>query len=123
MSREREVAVRAALGAGRWRLVRQFITENVVLSLGGGVLGIAIGYGIMKWLQLLVPPFSFAREAEITMDVRVLLFALAISAATGLLFGLAPAWQATSPDLSGTHEGGRPRDRAAAPRASACATR
>ena len=108
VSREREVAVRAALGAGRWRLVRQFITENVVLSLAGGVLGIAIGYGFMKWLQLLVPPFSFAREAEITMDVRVLVFALAISAATGLLFGLAPAWQATSPDLSGSmKEGGR----------------
>ncbi len=108
LSRGREVAVRAALGAGRWRLVRQFITENVVLSLGGGVLGIGVGYGIMKWLQLLVPPFSFAREAEITMDVRVLLFALAVSAATGLLFGLAPAWQATSPNLSGTmKEGGR----------------
>ena len=108
VSREREVAVRAALGAGRWRLVRQFITENVVLSLAGGVLGIAIGFGFMKWLQLLVPPFSFAREAEITMDVRVMVFALAISTATGLLFGLAPAWQATSPDLSGSmKEGGR----------------
>ena len=108
VAREREVAVRAALGAGRWRLVRQFITENVVLSLAGGVLGIAIGYGFMRWLQLLVPPFSFAREAEITMDVRVLMFALAVSAATGLLFGLAPAWQATSPDLSGAmKEGGR----------------
>jgi putative ABC transport system permease protein len=108
LSRGREVAVRAALGAGRWRLVRQFITENVVLSLGGGVIGIALGYGIMRWLQLLVPPFSFAREAEITMDIRVLLFALTISAATGLLFGFAPAWQATSPDLSGTmKEGGR----------------
>jgi len=108
LSRGREVAVRAALGAGRWRLIRQFITENVVLSLGGGVIGIGLGYGIMRWLQLLVPPFSFAREADITMDARVLLFALTISAATGLLFGFAPAWQATSPDLSGTmKEGGR----------------
>jgi predicted permease len=108
VSRGREVAVRAALGAGRWRLVRQFITENVLLSLCGGVFGIAVGYGTMKWLQLLVPPFSFAREAEITMDVRVLLFALAVSVATGLLFGLAPAWQATSPNLSGAlKEGGR----------------
>src|SRR6185503_10025747 len=98
LSRGREVAVRAALGAGRWRLVRQFITENVVLSLSGGVLGIAVGYGAMKWLQLLVPPFSFAREAEITMDVRVLVFALVISVFTGVLFGLAPAWHATSPD-------------------------
>ena len=109
VSREREVAVRAALGAGRWRLVRQFITENVVLSLAGGVLGIAIGYGIMKWLQLLVPPFSFAREAEITMDVRVLVFALAISVvdrpAVRPGAGLAG-------DLAGSQridEGGRPR--------------
>jgi putative ABC transport system permease protein len=108
VSREREVAVRASLGAGRWRLVRQFLTENVLLSLCGGVLGIGIGYGTMKWLQLLVPPFSFAREATIGMDVRVLLFALAISVFTGLLFGLAPAWQATSPDLAGSmKDGGR----------------
>jgi putative ABC transport system permease protein len=108
VSREREVALRAALGAGRWRLVRQFLTENILLSLCGGVLGIGIGYGTMKWLQLLVPPFSFAREAKIVMDVRVLLFALAISVVTGVLFGLAPAWQATSPDLAGSmKDGGR----------------
>jgi len=108
VSREREVALRAALGAGRWRLVRQFLTENILLSLCGGVLGIGIGYGTMKWLQLLVPPFSFAREATIVMDVRVLLFALAISVVTGVLFGLAPAWQATSPDLAGSmKDGGR----------------
>jgi putative ABC transport system permease protein len=108
VSREREVAVRASLGAGRWRLVRQFLTENVLLSLCGGVLGIGVGYGTMKWLQLLVPPFSFAREATIAMDVRVLLFALAISVVTGVLFGLAPAWQATSPDLAGSmKDGGR----------------
>jgi putative ABC transport system permease protein len=108
VSREREIAVRASLGAGRWRLVQQFLTENVLLSVCGGVLGIGIGYGMMKWLQLLVPPFSFAREAAITMDVRVLLFALAISVFTGVLFGLAPAWQATSPDLAGSlKDGGR----------------
>jgi putative ABC transport system permease protein len=108
VSREREVAVRASLGAGRGRLVRQFLTENVLLSLCGGVLGIGIGYGTMKWLQLLVPPFSFAREATIAMDARVLFFALAISVVTGVLFGLAPAWQATSPDLAGSmKDGGR----------------
>ena len=100
VSREREVALRASLGAGRGRLVRQFLTENVLLSLCGGALGIAIGYGAMRWLQSLVPPFSFAREVEIAMDVRVLLFALAVSVATGVLFGLAPAWQATSPNLT-----------------------
>ena len=108
VSREREVAVRASLGAGRGRLVRQFLTETVLLSLCGGVLGIGIGYGLMSWLQTLIPPFSFAREAEIAMDTRVLAFSLAISVFTGVLFGLAPAWQATTPDLAGTmKEGGR----------------
>jgi putative ABC transport system permease protein len=108
IAREREVTLRASLGAGRWRLVRQFLTENVLLSACGGVLGIAVGYGMMKWLKLLLPPYSFAREVDITMNVRVLLFALAISIFTGLLFGLAPALQATAPDLSGTlKDGGR----------------
>ena len=99
VSREREVAVRASLGAGRWRLVCQFLTENVLVSVCGGLFGILVGYGIMQWMQRLIPPYSFAREVNITMDVRVLLFALAISVFTGLLFGLAPALQATSPDL------------------------
>jgi putative ABC transport system permease protein len=108
ISREREVAIRASIGAGRGRLIRQFLTENVLLSLAGGVLGILVGYGAMRWLQLLVPPFSFAREVRITMDTRVLLFALAISIVTGVLFGIAPAIQATSPELTGLmKDGGR----------------
>ncbi|HWW88489.1 MAG TPA: ABC transporter permease, partial [Vicinamibacterales bacterium] len=100
VSREREVALRASLGAGRGRLIRQFLTENVLLSLCGGALGIAVGYGAIRWLELLVPPFSFAREVRIALDTRVLLFALVISVVTGLLFGIVPAWQATSPELT-----------------------
>jgi putative ABC transport system permease protein len=108
VSREREVAVRAAIGAGRWRLVRQFLTENVVLSVCGGVLGIGIGYATMKWLQAVIPPYSLPAEVDVKMDTRVLLFALAVSVLTGLLFGLAPALQATHPDLAGSmKEGGR----------------
>jgi putative ABC transport system permease protein len=108
VSREREVALRASLGARRGRLVRQFLTENVLLSLCGGSLGLAVGYGAMRWLQLLVPPFSFAREVRIAMDTRVLLFALVVSVATGLLFGIVPAWQATSPELTSLmKDGGR----------------
>ena len=99
VSREREVALRASLGAGRWRLISQFLTENVLLSVCGGLFGILIGYGMMRWMQLLIPPYAFAREANITMDIRVLLFALVMSVFTGLLFGMAPALQATSPDL------------------------
>jgi len=108
VSREREVAIRASLGAGRWRLIRLFLTEHILLSLIGGALGLLLGYGTMRWLQLLVPPFSFAREAHIAMDTRVLVFALAISVATGLMFGIAPALQATSPELTSLmKDGGR----------------
>jgi putative ABC transport system permease protein len=107
-SRAREVAVRAALGAGRGRLVRQFLTESVVLALGGGALGIALGYGMIAGLARLLPPFFLPSEAQVAMDLRALLFALGISIATGLLFGLAPALQATKPDLTGSlKEGGR----------------
>jgi putative ABC transport system permease protein len=108
VSREREVSIRASLGAGRWRLVRQFLTENVLLSLCGGVLGIGIGFVTMRYLKTLVPPNSLPREVDVTMDARVLLFALAISVLTGLVFGMAPALQATTPDLANCmKEGGR----------------
>ena len=108
ISREREVSIRASLGASRWRLIRQFLTENVLLSLCGGVLGIGIGFVTMRYLIHLVPPNALPREAEISMNPRVLLFALAISVLTGLVFGLAPALQATNPDLAHSmKEGGR----------------
>ncbi len=94
-AREREFAVRSALGASRQRLVRQFLTENLLLSLAGGVLGIGVGYATMAILKAAVPPYSLPREVNVTMDGRVLLFALALSALTGILFGLAPAFTAT----------------------------
>jgi putative ABC transport system permease protein len=108
VTREREVSVRASLGAGRWRLIRQFLTENVVLSLAGGILGVAVGYGTMIWLKSLVPPNSLPREVVVTMDTRVLLFTFAVSVLVGILFGLIPAFQATMPDLAAVmKEGGR----------------
>ena len=100
VSKEREVVVRASLGAGRWDLIRQFLTENVLLSLCGGVLGLVIGYSLMNGMKLMLPPFTLPREVNASMDVRVLLFALVVSIATGILFGLAPALQATKPDLA-----------------------
>jgi putative ABC transport system permease protein len=107
-AREREVAIRSSLGAGRWRLIRQFLTENVLLSLFGGLLGIAVGYATMAGLRMAVPPFTLPREANVTMDGRVLLFALILSVFTGVLFGLAPALRASRPDLAGSmKEGGR----------------
>ncbi len=106
--REREVAIRLSVGAGRWRLVRQFLTESVLLSIIGGILGVALGYVLIAGLKAAVPPFSLPAEANITLDLRVLLFAIGLSVLTGLVFGLAPALQATRPDLTGSmKEGGR----------------
>jgi putative ABC transport system permease protein len=100
VSKEREVVVRASLGAGRWDLVRQFLTENVLLSLCGGLFGLVIGYSLMNAIKLMLPEFTIPREANASLDGRVLLFALVVSVGTGILFGLAPALQATKPDLA-----------------------
>jgi putative ABC transport system permease protein len=107
-SREREVAVRASLGASRWRLIRQFLTESVLLSVCGGALGIVVGYAVMELLRFALPPYSLPREVNVTMDSRVLAFAMAVSVLTGILFGLAPAIQAARPQLAASmKEGGR----------------
>ena len=71
-SREREVAVRAALGAGRGRLVRQFLTESVLLATMGGVLGVGVGYGMMVCLKFMLPPFMLPSAVSVDMDLRVL---------------------------------------------------
>jgi predicted permease len=106
-AREREVAIRMSLGAGRWRLVRQFLTESAVLAAAGGALGIAVGYVTMVVLKNALPPFSFPREVDIALDGRVLLFAVALCGFTSILFGLAPALHATRPDLGAAmKEGG-----------------
>lgn len=105
--REREMAIRASVGAGRGRLVRQFLTENVLLSVLGGMLGVALGYVLLAGLKAALPPFSLPAEANITLDSRVLLFSAALSVFTGLVVGLAPALQAARPDLAGSmKEGG-----------------
>ena len=72
----------------------------MLLSVIGGVLGVALGYALMAALRAAVPPFSLPSEANMTLDSRVLLFAVALSVITGLVFGLAPAIQATRPNLS-----------------------
>jgi putative ABC transport system permease protein len=100
VSRQGERAVRAALGAGRWRLVRQLLIENVVLSLCGGIVGVGVGYVMMKWIQSLIPPFALPPAVDIRMDSTVLLFTLTVAVVTGLLFGAAPAAQSRTPSLT-----------------------
>jgi predicted permease len=91
-SRQKEFAIRSALGAGRLRLLRQFLTEGVVLALIGGALGVGLGFAALRAL-LAANPDSVPRSAGIALDPTVLLFTLLVSILTGLLFGMAPLLQ------------------------------
>ena len=106
--REREMGLRAALGAGRGRLIRQMLTECVLLSLIGGAAGLAIAYAGRTVLWSFRPPFIQADSIDLSLDANVLIFTLGISLLTGLLFGVAPAFKASVPDLADTLKlGGR----------------
>jgi putative ABC transport system permease protein len=96
--RYREIAVRRALGAGRARLIRQTLTESVLLSLFGGLLALLFSAWFTSLLLRLVPS-RLPRVAEVSADARVFLFALGVSLLTGLLFGLAPAAQLSDPQI------------------------
>jgi putative ABC transport system permease protein len=98
--RQREMAVRAALGGGRWRLVRQLLTESVLLAVAGGVVGVALAYGALRVILTLVPPNTIPDESEVAVNVPVLLFTLVVSAATSVIFGLAPALHTCTRDLA-----------------------
>jgi predicted permease len=100
-SRTREMSVRAALGAGRSRMARQLLTESVMLSLTGGVLGLAVAFGLTKVLVSLIGSQLPIDEHTIAVDARVVAFALGASFACGILFGVVPAWKASRTDLTG----------------------
>ena len=112
--RQREIATRTALGAGRWRIIRQLLTESLLLSLTGGVVGLLLA----KWgtdLLLTLAPSGLPRMSNVSIDGRALAFTVAITFLTALIFGLVPALQASKPNLNetmkdagrGSSEGGR----------------
>ena len=106
-ARQKEVAIRTALGAGRGRIVRQMLTESTLLSTIGGVLGLILSFWFISLLIFISPPDS-PRFNEANLDYRVLAFTLAISVATGIIFGLVPALHASKLDVSSSlKEGGR----------------
>jgi predicted permease len=102
--RTREMAVRLAIGAGRGRLVRQLLTESVLLSCLGGALGLAFAIVLTRLMVMLMPGFNVPNEARMEVNGYVLFFCVAVSLATGIVFGLVPALQATRPNLSGAHK-------------------
>jgi len=107
-TREKEVAIRASLGASRSRLFSQFLSESMALSLIGCVAGTVLAWGLLKLVMAMMPPFTLPSEADVRLNLPVLLFTLAASLLSGLLFGCAPAWRAARMNLNeALKEGGR----------------
>jgi predicted permease len=100
-TRQKEIAIRTALGASRRRIVRQLLTESVLLSVAGGALGLLLARWGVK-LIIAISPNSIPRSREINLDGRVLAFTVGVSVLTGIIFGLVPALQSSKPDLNET---------------------
>ena len=105
-ARAREIAVRSALGAERGRIIRQLLTESLVLAVFGGMLGIGFGAAILKATPALIPAGLLPAAVTPAFDMRVVLFGLAAALIVGLVFGVVPAWQATGTSLAGVMSSG-----------------
>jgi predicted permease len=99
-AREHEIAVRSAVGASRFRILRQLLTESLLLSLAGAILGVLLAYRILAVIVAWLPEFSFPHEAAIQINMPVLLFSVGLALLTGILFGLSPSLQLSRPDVS-----------------------
>jgi len=99
-ARQHELAVRVSVGAGRGRLIRQLLTESVILSVTGAALGVLAAYKGVAALATFLPYYSFPHEAAIHVNAAVLAFTAAVALLTGILFGVSPAWQLSRPHLS-----------------------
>jgi predicted permease len=99
-ARAKEMAVRASLGAARLRLIRQLLTESTLIGLSAGILGVLLAFGSLRAILAIVPPNTIPDESEVTLNMPVLLFSLAISLAAAFLFGLAPTLQTARVDVA-----------------------
>jgi predicted permease len=99
-ARQHEFAIRTSIGAGRGRLIRQLLTESVLLSVTGAALGVLAAYWGVKALSTMLPYYSFPHEATIHVNTMVLIFSAMIALLTGIVFGLSPAYQLSRPQLS-----------------------
>jgi putative ABC transport system permease protein len=100
MTRQKEIAVRASIGASRQQIFRQFLIESLLLAVVGGALGVGLAYALMKAILAAMPPYVLLSEADVRLSVPVLLFTLAATILAGVLFGCAPAWHATRVNLN-----------------------
>ena len=100
IARQHELAVRASIGASRTRLIRQLLTESVLLSIVGAALGVLVAYRGVGTLSAMLPLYSFPHEAAIRVNGTVLVFSAVLSVVTGILFGISPAWQLSHPPIS-----------------------
>ncbi len=108
MARQKELAVRSSLGAGRTTIFAQLLTESLILALAGGVLGVGVGYAMLQGLVAAMPRNTLPSEANLRLNIPILLFALLATTIAGLLAGSAPAWYASRVDPAEVlKEGGR----------------